>query len=318
MAGLQRTRTAIPAILTLSLVVSGCGSAASSGGEAEERIRELQEQVQRLQTELDAARTAAGQAGGPPGERLQGDGAAVDGTLPAGAVPAPGFRHEELDELPADVRAWADVYWASQAGVGRTFGDRTYVLVAYNQVGGPQHRVFIENVYLAPGAGEAAEAIVIANLAHVADAAHAAPVAVASIDAVDIEADRLRFDLIDRSLPRVFNAHGLPDVPLPADENVVVIEPAAGSAVPGSFSVRGYARNLFEGNLVARVIDGTGAVVLEQSTTAAACCFDWGSFDLPLQVALAPVEEFTLELGDFDMADGTWRAWLRMPLRIAP
>lgn len=97
-----------------------------------------------------------------------------------------------------------------------------------------------------------------------------------------------------------------------------LIDPAPGSAVPASFHVRGYARNLFEANLVARVMDGAGLVVLEQPTTAAACCFDWGSFDLALEVPLPAGDDFTLELGDYDMADGQWKARQRMTLRVAP
>src|SRR5690606_11482822 len=159
-----------------------------SGGETAERIRELEAQVERLQSELEAARAAG------------------TGSSPVNEEPAPGFRHEDLDDLPADVRAWVDVHRDSQAGIARTFGGRTYVLVAYNQAGAPQHRVAIENVYLVPGSGGTAGA---------------------------------GADASDRSLPRLFNAHGLPDATLPAGYTVVVIDPAPGSAVPASFHVRG-------------------------------------------------------------------------------
>lgn len=322
MPGPRRIRSAfslIALMLVLSFVLYACGGAA--GDDSAERIRELEEEVQRLQAALAAAGTEGddpANGGDAPGDAPDpGDGTAAAGTLPVDAAPAPGFRHEKFDDLPADVQAWAGVFRGSQAGVARTFGDRTYVLVAYDQAGSDDHRIYIENVYLAPGFDGAYEVIVVANVAHVADPAHAAPAAVASIDAVDIDPARLRFDVIDRSLPRVFNAHGLPDVALPADATVVVIEPTPGAEVASSFSVRGYARNLFEANLVARVIGGSGEVVLEQPTTAAACCFDWGSFDLPLEVDLAAGAEFTLELGDYDMAEGAWSAWLRMPLRVA-
>ena len=308
MTGVRKAATAVlAAISVLSLVLAACAGMLGSGGETAERIRELEAQVERLQSELEAARAAG------------------TGSSPVNEEPAPGFRHEDLDDLPADVRAWVDVHRDSQAGIARTFGGRTYVLVAYNQAGAPQHRVAIENVYLVPGSGgtagagaDASGAVVVVNVAHVDDAARAEPVAVASIDAVDIEPDGWRFDLIDRSLPRLFNAHGLPDATLPAGSTVVVIDPAPGSAVPASFHVRGYARNLFEANLVARVMDGAGLVVLEQPTTAAACCFDWGSFDLALEVPLPAGDDFTLELGDYDMADGQWKARQRMTLRVAP
>ena len=323
MPGPRRIRSAfslIALMLVLSFVLYACGGAA--GDDSAERIRELEEEIQRLEAALAAA--GAEDGGAANGEAAAGDppqpddGTAAAGTLPVDAAPASGFRHEEFDRLPGDVQAWADVFRSSQAGVARTFGDRTYVLVAYDQAGSDDHRIYIENVYLAPGVDGASEVIVVANVAHVDDPAHAAPAAIASLDAIDVDPVQLRFDMIDRSLPRVFNDHGLPDVPLPADANVVVIEPAPGAGVPASFQIRGFARHLFEGNLVARVVDRGGKIVLEQPTTAAACCFDWGSFELPLAVDLPGGSAFTVELGDFDMADGAWSTWLELPLRIEP
>lgn len=314
--GRRCSRIIAAAVLVTAVLAAGAGCArlrpAVPGGEGEaadaDRIRQLEDEVRRLEAELEAAR-ADDARGESPGA---GD---------AGSWrPAAGFRPERVEDLPAEVARWLAHYDETAAGVARTFGDRTYIAVSYVQPGEPQHRVTIREV-LVSGPGSEPALMVIADLAHVSDPERVGPLSVASIDAVagSLERDpaRLRFRLVDDALPRVFNAHGLPDVDLPAEGNVALVRPAPGEAVPTTFRVAGYARHLFEANLVARAVATDGKLLAEQATTAAACCFDWGSFELEITVPLPADSVFTLELGDYSMNTGTWQAWLRLPLRVA-
>lgn len=114
-------------------------------------------------------------------------------------------------------------------------------------------------------------------------------------------------------LPQVNNRHNLP---LPAlSGKAVVLQPQANQSISGAITIAGFARHLFEGNIVARLTTQGGQEVAVQHTTASACCFDWGSFQMTLNHSAAP-GSYLLLIGDYSAATGNWVTFVQIPVQI--
>lgn len=114
-------------------------------------------------------------------------------------------------------------------------------------------------------------------------------------------------------LPQLNNTHNLP---IPAlSGKAIVIQPQANQAVSGAITIAGFARHLFEGNIVARLTTPGGQEIAVQHTTASACCFDWGSFQMTLNHSAAP-GSYLLLLGDYSAATGNWVTFVQIPVQI--
>lgn len=263
----------------------------------EGQVQALEEQVQRRQgPDLpDAGEPATAAQGGMAAEG--GRGAAQRPRASPADVPVP-FAIVPVSDLPAPVRQWAERFRNTVLAGTRTFGDHTYLAAAH-----AGHWVAIREVvrrgdslevtvYVGHGAGE--------------------PLAVARIPRF---AGDVTFHTVGDDLPQVRNAHGLPEVPLPAEGDAVVLAPQSGAVVQSPLTVEGYARHLFEGHIAVTVRTAGGQLLARQAGTAAACCYDWGSFRLTVPFVAPPGAELVVEVGTAGGREDSYRVLARMPVR---
>ncbi len=219
----------------------------------------------------------------------------------------PLVRHT-LAGLPAAVKTWANNYTSTTIGVSKATGERTYLLASVEEGAVQIDSVAAKNgklvVYVVE---QGSERVAIASVSG-PDAGlpvvfqwKTAPVGKAS-----------KYTAPD-SLPTLANPGKLGEAKLAGD--IAVITPTANQNVSGTISVTGYARHLFEANVVARLLDAEGKEVARARTTAGACCFDWGSFSIEL-THTAPAGTYRLELGDFSPKDGAWEARIAIPVKV--
>lgn len=257
---------------------------AASLTEAQQEIARRQDRQQDLEQELERTRELLAAA---DGRRLS-------------------VQRHELEKLPEGVRAWADLFREVNIGAARTFSGRTYLLVT-----------FTDSVQCCDVVERGGRLIATATANR--SGAGGQPgqyAAVASVAATDLPVD---FELREWWLPHFRNPHGLPGVRLPAGRQGVLVEPKAGAALRGVVRVAGYAARLFEGTVVARLVDDVGTVLAEQATVAAGGMGpDWGSFALPLDLAAAKVKpgRAFLEIGDYSPKDGTWTLFHRIEVEV--
>lgn len=220
----------------------------------------------------------------------------------------PLVRHS-VSALPEPVRAWVDCHASTTIGVTREDGDRTYLLAAV-EVGAVRIAdTRVENGELIvlvteQGPGRVDVTSVIGEQAHLP----------ATFRWLTEPTGPVRNVTAPDALPVLRNPNKLPEAKLTGD--IAVLSPTPEQSVTGSIAIKGYARHLFEANLVARLLDQQGREVARNFTTAGACCFDWGSFDFQV-THRAPAGRYRLELGDFSARDGTWQATLAIPVNVA-
>lgn len=226
-------------------------------------------------------------------------------------VQLPALRREELDQVPPEVRAWVDQFRHVSVGVARTFGDRTFLLVSAPDLC-PQFRTVDFRFTLR----ETPEGLEIPAFFSCTTRETGQPLALASMPA---DQRPVSFVLEYWWLPAFKNPHNLPETALPADRRGVLVEPKAGAALApapdGTVRVAGFASGLFEGTVLARIVDQKGEVLKEAPTIAAGGMGpDWGSFEVKLDVKGIPPGSYRLQIGDYSPKDGAWDQFDQVPV----
>ncbi len=202
------------------------------------------------------------------------------------------------DALPVAVRAMVDRYAATTIGATAAHLDRLYLIASVEEGEVRITSAATEGDQLVVSvAEEGGERLSIASI----------PLPGADLDAVfrweaPPAGPAAQYTPPDE-LPRLYTLDGTgqPRTKLTGDAVI-----ASADTEPGRITVNGYARHLFEANVVARLLDSQGQEVAKASTTAAASMWNWGEFTIVLEHD-APAGEYRLEVGDYSMRDGVWQ-----------
>ncbi len=202
------------------------------------------------------------------------------------------------DSLPTDLRAWADRYAETTIGVARAELDRLYLLASVEEgevritSAGAEDEQFVVSL-----AEEGGKRISIASV----------PLPGSELEPVFRWASPPKGPAARYTdpeiLPRLYTLDGAGQASTKLTGDAVI---ASAVSEPGRLTVNGYARHLFEANVVARLLDGQGQEVAVGFTTAAASMWNWGEFTIVLEHDLPP-GEYRVEVGDYSMRDGAWQ-----------
>ncbi len=204
----------------------------------------------------------------------------------------------DYDSLPVDVRAMVDRYAATTVGATASHLDRLYLIASVEE---GEVRITSaaagEDQLVVSLAEEGGRQISIASVP--APGAHLEPVFRWTSPPKGPAAQYTDPEL----LPRLYTLDGTGEARAKLTGDAVI---ASAVSEPGRITVNGYARHLFEANVVARLLDGQGQEVAVAFTTAAASTWNWGEFTIVLEHDLQP-GEYRLEVGDYSMRDGAWQ-----------